>query len=284
MGFQDRDYYREGSQSGYVTSMVIKLIIINGLVFLGELLFGGEAVTSLLGLHADTIVQPLYWWQFVTAGFVHDPEQLNHILFNMIGLYCFGRPLEERYGRMEFLRFYLAATVVGFIVWSASHYFLSHLGHNAMCYGASGGVTAVTLLFCLLFPRATILLSFLFPVPAWLVGIIIVAGNLFGAEGGIAYDVHLVGAAFALSYWYFGLNFGRLPGLAGLRRLLARPKKWFKPSPPLKVHDPEHYYEDLDAEADRLLDKVAHEGLGSLTDKERRLLEDYSRRTRQKLR
>jgi hypothetical protein len=29
---------------------------------------------------------------------------------------------------------------------------------------------------------------------------------------------------------------------------------------------------------------VAHDGLGSLTDKERRILEDYSRRTRQKLR
>ena len=105
MGFQDRDYYREGSQSGYVTSMVIKLIIINGLVFLGELLFGGETVTSLLGLHADTIVRPQYWWQFVTAGFVHDPEQLNHILFNMVGLYCFGMPLEQRYGRSELLRF-----------------------------------------------------------------------------------------------------------------------------------------------------------------------------------
>ena len=37
-------------------------------------------------------------------------------------------------------------------------------------------------------------------------------------------------------------------------------------------------------EADRLLDKVAREGLTSLTDQERRQLEDYSRRTRQKLR
>jgi hypothetical protein len=96
--------------------------------------------------------------------------------------------------------------------------------------------------------------------------------------------VHLVGAALAFNYWYFGWNFGRLPGLTELKRIVTVPPRWFKPRPPLKVHDPEHYYEDLDAQADRLLDKVSREGLSSLTDQERRILEDYSRRTRQKLR
>jgi hypothetical protein len=50
------------------------------------------------------------------------------------------------------------------------------------------------------------------------------------------------------------------------------------------VHDPEAYYEDLDAEADQLLEKVAREGEGSLSARERRVLEAYSRRMRQKLR
>src|SRR5262245_5612447 len=122
MGFQDRDYYREGSQSGYITSMVVKLIIINGIVFLAELLFGGDSVARVLGVHADTIVRPLSWWQFITAGFTHDPDHLPHILFNMLGLYCFGMPLEDRYGRNEFLRFYLIAVILGNIIWSASHH------------------------------------------------------------------------------------------------------------------------------------------------------------------
>ena len=292
MGFQDRDYYREGSQSAYATSMVVKLIILNGIVFFAEVLAGwgphGEnPVSDLLGVHPDTVVRPLYWWQFLTAGFVHA-EGLNHILFNMLGLYCFGMALEEKYGRREFLRFYLIAIVLGNIVWATSNYVQGV--HLATCYGASGGVTAATLLFCLLYPRATLLLMFLFPVPAWLVGGGIILINLFGTlhpsslGDRIAYDVHLVGAALALGYWYFGWNFSRLPGLDELKRLVNVPKKWMKPRPPLKVHDPEHYYEDLDEQADRLLDKVARDGLASLTDKERRLLEDYSRRTRQKLR
>jgi membrane associated rhomboid family serine protease len=294
MGFQDRDYYRDSSQSPYITSMVVKLMIMNGVVFLAQVLFAQNQLTDLLAVHADTIVRPAYWWQFLTAGFAHDTGAINHILFNMMGLYFFGMPLEDRYGRKEFLRFYLLATVLGFIVWSATHYLmlanelagpeLADRAPRFMCLGASGGVTAATLLFCLLYPRATVLVMFLFPIPAWVLGAVIIVSNLFGTSTGTAYDVHLVGAAFAVTYWYFGLNFGRMRSFQGFGRLWTAPRKWFKPRPPLKVHDPEHYYEDLDAEADRLLEKVARDGLGSLTNKERRLLEDYSRRTRQKLR
>jgi len=198
------------------------------------------------------------------------------------------------------LRFYLTAVVLGFIVWSATNYLFivrnlpagiaAEAADKAQCLGASGGVTAVTLLFCLLYPRATLLAAFLVPVPAWLVGIFIIAYNVFGnahssaLSGGVAYDVHLVGAALALGYWYFGWNFGRLPGADRLRRMVRSVQRWTKPKPPLKVHDPEHYYEDLDAQADRLLQKVHDQGAESLTAQERRILEDYSRRTRQKLR
>ena len=87
-----------------------------------------------------------------------------------------------------------------------------------------------------------------------------------------------------MAYWKLGLNFGRLPGMAQLGRLFRGPQKWLRPRPELRVHDPERYYEDLDQQADRLLQKVNRDGLASLTPKERKILEDYSRRTRQKLR
>lgn len=305
MGYQDRDYYREGSQTQFVTSVVVKLIILNGIVFLADTFFGDKGdtalhdhtISSLLAVHGDTIQKPLYWWQFLTAGFVHAPA-LNHIFFNMLGLYFFGKPLEERYGSREFLRFYLIAVITGMVVWGVRMYvFSTELPGGgaverrlAQCMGASGGVTACVILFCLLYPRATILHNFLFPIPAWLAGALIIVNNVLGVEnvsplfGGIAYDVHLVGAIFALGYWYFGWNFGHLPGLADVGRLFAAPQKWLKSKPNLKVHDPEQYYEDLDTEADRILDKLHREGEASLTPQEKRTLEDYSRRMRQKLR
>jgi membrane associated rhomboid family serine protease len=302
MGYQDRDYYREGTQTQFVTSVVVKLIILNCLIFLADLFFGGpqHSINKLLAVHDETLIRPAYWWQFLTAGFNHAPGMLNHIFFNMLGLYFFGKPLEERYGSREFLRFYLIALLTGTILWGTRAYLLADrtlappanwMDEGAMCYGASGAVTACVILFCLLYPRATVLHNFLFPIPAWLAGLLIIVNNLFGVEsigstnmGGIAYDVHLFGAIFALGYWYFGWNFGQLPGLSDLGRLFASPKKWMRPRPNLKVHDPEQYYEDLDTEADRILDKLHREGEASLTPDEKRTLEDYSRRMRQKLR
>jgi membrane associated rhomboid family serine protease len=231
------------------------------------------------------------WYQFLTAGFVHDPENHWHIAGNMLGLYFFGQPLEDRYGTKEFLRFYLAAIVLSLLIWGLRIYFVEGPTAAAAthCMGASGGVTASVILFCLLYPRATLLLFFIIPTPAWLVGILLVASDLFavrlpGQEGRVAFDAHLAGATFALAYWYFGWNFGRLPGADQLQRLFGKPQKWFKPRPPLKMHDPEQYYEDLDAEADRLLAKVSSQGEASLTPEERRTLEAYSRRMRQKRR
>lgn len=303
MGFQDRDYFRDEAPPAFITSVVIKLIILNGIIFLADALFGGrdDTVTKLLAAHGYTIERPILWWQFLTAGFVHAPKLLNHIFFNMLGLYFFGKPLEERFGSREFLRFYLVAVIVGMVLWSSRMY-LESLGLpvssrgrylDGSCYGASGGVTACVILFCLLYPKATILHGFLFPIPAWIAGTVIVVQNLIGVEaqsasgmGGVAYDVHLFGAAFALGYWYFGWNLGRLPGVGIIGRMLTSPQRWFRSRPALRVHDPEPEpeYDDLDAEGDRILSKLHREGDEKLTPKERRILEDYSRRMRQKLR
>src|SRR5688572_1898303 len=251
MGYQERDYYREQSEPSYVTSMVVKLIIINVVVFLADMFFGGgnHWLTKSLALQGNAFGHPWMWYQFLTAGFAHDWNTLWHIMGNMFGLYVFGRPLEERFGPREFLRFYLTAIVIGMVTWGARAWFFAG-GNTAPLLGASGGVTAAIILFCLLNPRATLLLFFAIPIPAWLFGVFLVVTDLFGHnEPGsgvqVAYDVHLTGALFALAYWYFRWNFGRLPGLAQLTRLFSSTPRWTKPNPSLKVHDPEEYYDNL---------------------------------------
>ena len=119
---------------------------------------------------------------------------------------------------------------------------------------------------------------FVLPVPAWVLGVFIILGNVFGlgSPTNVAYDVHLVGAAFAGAYFYFKWNLGRLVTWPKFS-----PSKW-KPKPRLKLHEPENRYADLDRRADRILEKVHREGADTITAEERRILDDYSRRMRQK--
>jgi membrane associated rhomboid family serine protease len=300
MGYQDRDYYRGETTGGpFAGSVVIKLIVINAVVFLANFLFAhspgsqtNDWIMELLALQPEAITHPTQWYQFLTYGFAHDPEHLMHIGFNMLGLYFFGRALEDRFGWKEFLRYYLVAIVLGGVVWSIRNtvmntYLVENFGGEPFrigpLWGASGGVTAVVILFCFLYPRATLLMFFVIPTPAWLAGLIIVALDMFGGgRDRVAHDVHLTGAAFAAAYWYFRWNFGRLPGVAGIGRMVKAAGKSLEAKPDLRVHDPDQYYEDLDAEGDRLLEKVGREGQESLTARERQVLEDYSRRMRQK--
>ena len=61
-------------------------------------------------------------------------------------------------------------------------------------------------LYALNFPRRTILLFFVIPMPAWLLARSSSAYDIFGAigrlrESNVAYSVHLAGAAFAFAYY-----------------------------------------------------------------------------------
>jgi hypothetical protein len=155
--------------------------------------------------------------------------------------------------------------------------------------GASGAVTAITLLFCIHFPKQTILLMMVLPVPAWFVGAMIIVGNIMGMRfsgENVAFDVHLVGAAFAIAYYRFGWHLGRwVPGFSWPA---FKPKKMFSRRPRLRVHrggeEGSGDFEQLEARGDELLEKVNRSGFDSLTEREREILEEYSRRMRDKRR
>jgi len=239
-----------------------------------------------LTLRSDLVQKPWNFWQLLTYGFAHSPlgsnigfSGLAHIGFNMFMLWMFGRAVEDKYGRMEFLRFYLISIVVVGVIWIGIE-MLVHgpVGHGVL--GASGAVTAVVILFVLNFPNQQLLLMGVVPIKAWVMGLVLIGLNFLGAltsTGNISYESHLVGASFGLCYYYMGWNFGRL-----WPSRFATPDQWIKSKPKLQVHDPDEMYAELDEEADRLLDKVHRDGQDSLTKKERRLLEAYSRRMKQK--
>jgi len=280
MGIYDRDYYRGDPRPGpsvtlrAPTTIVGALILINVAVFFANGLLTGRSneIAYWLSAHGDTLTKPWMWWQLLTYGFVHSPSDLKHIIFNMLGLFFLGRAVEMHYGRAEFLRLYLAMLVVGSLVWVLGNQNSPH----AALMGASGAVTGVVVLFALNFPHQTLLLFFVLPVPAWLVGVLVVVSDALGAmgresSGNIAYGVHLAGAAFAFLYFRFGWNLTRLT-----RGKFSRIN--FRRRPKLRIHDPGRDEADLSAKVDRILEKIHTQGEASLTRKERRILESASRR------
>ena len=85
--------------------IVKQLIIVNVLFFLGSMSLGGSAY-DLLALHypQNSKFAP---WQIATHMFMHGG--VNHILFNMFGLWMFGGTLAQMWGRNKFLFFYFSA-------------------------------------------------------------------------------------------------------------------------------------------------------------------------------
>lgn len=138
------------------------------------------------------------WWQFLSYQFLH--AGFGHLFGNMLFLFVFGPPVEDRFGRKWFVAFYL----VGGVFAGLAHWVFS--GSNPVL-GASGSIAAVTGAFLVLFPlvRVRILLFFIiigiFHIPAWWFICFAVARDLFGqaiglGTGGIAYGAHLGGYAF----------------------------------------------------------------------------------------
>lgn len=299
MGIHDRTYYREeeSARGGFDASnstMITKIVIATVAIYVLDMFIAGRDHWMMHGMASgpQDLLRPQYWWRYLTSGFAHavdGPRAYQHILFNMLSLWFLGRTVEMVYGAKEILRFYLVAIVIGSIAQAVRQYIMVPEPEWARCLGASGAVVGVVMLFVCNFPKQKLLLFMVIPVPAWLVGVLLIGMNLLGATGielpspsgerigRVAYDVHLVGVVFALAYFKFKWNLGSLvPGN------WSKVTNVLKSKPKLRVHAPEEDYDASDAEGDALLAKVNRDGIDSLTSRERKILEDYSRRMRQK--
>jgi membrane associated rhomboid family serine protease len=237
----------------------------------------------------ENILAGREYYRLVTSAFLHSGW--SHLLWNMVGLYVFGRMLEWSLGRVDLLVIYFGAVVGGSLL---SLYVHRH--HEYQAYGASGGVCGIIFAYLLLFPGAGIRLYLAVPIPGWLYAIGFMVGSFFAmkqAKDNIGHDAHLGGAivgllvaaalhpeaardnwkifllvlvpaVLLLAYLWFNPLF--LPLLAFSGRLL-------KPGP-RSSKLPAHKQEDM--EVDALLAKIAQDGLDSLTAEERAFLERVS--------
>ncbi|MGC6421375.1 MAG: rhomboid family intramembrane serine protease [Flavobacteriaceae bacterium] len=101
-----------------ISETVKHLLIINALFFLATLSLG-PVVYDWFSLHYidNPRFQP---WQPLTHMFMHG--DFMHIFFNMFGLYMFGSPLEQMWGRNKFIFFYLSTGIGAALLQMALYY------------------------------------------------------------------------------------------------------------------------------------------------------------------
>jgi len=283
MGFYDRDYQRGGyygQQPGFnlggPRTMVTNLVIVNCAVYLAQLL-SDNWVTIIGVLYDDWYWAPWQAYRLLTYGFLHSPNDLWHIAMNMFVLWMFGRDVEYRYGRREFLAFYLVAIVVAGLVWTIAE--VPNAGTSTML-GASGGVSAMVILFAMNFPHRMVLFMFFIPMPMWVLAVLVVGIDAWNAmarpDAGVAFTAHLGGALFGFLYYQWGWRLERwLPSRDWGKRL--------RPKPKLRVIDPDQV-DSTDSRVDEILKKIQEQGQDSLTRGERRILEQASREYQKKRR
>jgi membrane associated rhomboid family serine protease len=104
----------------------------------------------------------------ITSQFLH--ASWLHLLGNMLFLVIFGNNVEDRFGRVRYLLFYLGCGMV-----AAYGFALANPNSTETLIGASGAIAGVLGAYLVLFPRAKVwsLVPFLFFIPlrlpAWLV-------------------------------------------------------------------------------------------------------------------
>lgn len=170
------------------------LVIVNVAVFLLQVLLDPQIGLTARFLALHPINSPYFSpYQVITHMFTHGG--FFHLLFNMFGLWTFGRELERFWGGKRFLNFYLLSGIGAAIVHLLINFLLDREGY---AIGASGAVMGIFAAFAYLFPNTPLALLF-FPVPikAKYLMMLLIAYDVFGGIGGtdnIAHFAHLGGA------------------------------------------------------------------------------------------
>lgn len=115
---------------GRLTNTVKHIIIINVLLFVACKVIGPRAFDLLSIWFPEN--DNFQFWQVISHMFMHHPTFYMHIIFNMLGVYMFGSPLEEMWGRNKFLFFYFSSGIGAVLLPMAIDYYNFNTGINML--------------------------------------------------------------------------------------------------------------------------------------------------------
>ncbi|MEX0602489.1 MAG: rhomboid family intramembrane serine protease [Bacteroidota bacterium] len=312
MAYSNQGGYHRPSMFGgfsFFPPAVKWLLILNAagfvlLNFFGQFSFGDYSLRGLLNTYFALmpIGAGFLPWQVVSYQFMH--WDFWHLFFNMFfGLWMFGMEVEHTWGSKKFLWFYLMCGVVaGIFQLILSPIFepgalIDPWGRGIPTVGASGAVYGILIAFAMFFPDRHIFLYFLIPVKAkYFVGFIILLGVFsVGGTSNVANLAHL-GGAFA--GWVYILLDRRNVPLGGIARRVGW---WFnsimhprssdveEDVGEAKVYDirenrtvrggrEDDRGETTQKQIDEILDKISRGGYQSLSEEEKRILFEASKK------
>jgi membrane associated rhomboid family serine protease len=271
MGLYDRDYTQADfqSQQHYAPQMrlnfprltpVVKWFLIANITIyvLSVLTPLGVYIYDWFQIDTTSTIRFFQFWRLISYQFLHDPGNIFHIVFNMIGLYFLGPTLERHWGSKKFLIFYLGCGIAGglFYMLLVAVGFLS----NSVMIGASGSILGMLAACAILFPQFVVFF-FIFPVPIRIAAVVLTFVYFFivitGGENAGGHACHLAGMAAGAAYVLSG------PWRSKFKHKMTAGQRWEK-----KMAE----QRNLQIELDRILDKVHKSGIHSLTSKEKRTL------------
>ena len=271
-------------------------LITAGVSFLA---FQRPAIRDRLLFRPESILAQKEWYRLFSCALIH--ANWSHLAFNLLALFSFGIAIETVWGAPTFLGIYGASILGG----SLLSLFL-HRHHDYAALGASGGVCGVMFASIFLVPGTSVSLMFLpIGIPGPIFAIAYLVGTFWALRqgvGNIGHDAHFGGAIVGLvlaaliapencrmSPVLFTASFvfavfclfvlARDPlGITG--KTFSFGKSEYRSNIRYQHYDQARARRQAQAEVDRLLDKVAAQGLHSLTPRERATLDDFSARSR----
>lgn len=294
----DRDYMRS-TEGSFRRTTTFYLVAALAIIFLIQAIlqtFARFDLAARLGLHGEELASGQFW-RLVTFQFVHACPWPWHVLFNCLGLYFLGVVVEGSYGRHHLLRLFFLGGLVG----GGFHLAVSLLPHHesAGVIGASAGVLALLGAYATLNPsREMCFIVLFFPVNLrasvvlWFILGLSVFGIVFPFDR-VSGAAHLGGLLFGIGYarralgasddfpvaklfnWENLLPTRRTSSTRTAESLSARSGSGGS----IELRRPgnaatESSSDDfISKEVDPILDKISAHGIHSLTDRERKVLE-----------
>lgn len=260
------------------------LIGANLVVFVLQQIFDRENgpgfVSQFFAFQTDSLGKGLLWTP-ITYSFLHG--DFIHILFNMLMLFFFGRVALQTLGQKRFLQLYFSAVLLGGFFWFGA----SFMSGAPAVVGASAAVSALIIFFVCLNPDGQISLFAVIPVRARYLayGLIVIAVIGFFAQeisktstSKLAHSAHLGGmlAGYLFFKYIYLVNPHDKSGAISLSFARFFKKKQTAKSTAGYTYRVNVSKEtrDLKGEVDRILDKINSKGFGSLSTREKEILDE----------